>query len=185
MENSNYKNSLEELFFFKENARIREKYREMQAMKETKESLKQVSGIQDEMILDKFIALNIRPETLASLALIPLIEVAWADNVVSTNEKTMILNTVAKFGWTDESVDYALLEEWLSRKPIDSLFDVWQHYIKSLCIKMNEEEIKHFKTEILLHVNLVAEAEGGFFGINSISKEEKEVLNKIESSFCR
>jgi hypothetical protein len=178
-------NDLEEQFFFKENQRLAEKYRAMRQLKETKEALTQVSGIEDEMILDKLIELNIRPETLASISLVPLVEVAWADGVVDPKEKEAILRSVSKFGWNEESLDYAILDEWLSRKPSASLLEAWKHYIQAICGKMSDEEIKHFKNEIISHALSVAQAEGGFMGIGSVSKEEKAMLENLENSFCR
>lgn len=178
-------NDLEEQFFFKENLRLAEKYRQMQQLKETKEALTQVSGITDDLVLDKFIELDVRPETLASISLIPLIEIAWADGVVEPKERDAILLSVRKFGWDEESLDYAVIEEWLSRKPSPSLLEAWQHYVKAICNDMTNDELEHFRTEIISHATTVAQAEGGFAGIGAVSNAEKAMLKKLENSFRR
>jgi hypothetical protein len=176
-------NDLEEEFFFKENKKMAEKYRTMQQMKETKEALAAVSGIHDDLILEKFIALNIRPETLASISMVPLIETAWADGDVDPKEKDAILNVVGKFGWSPDSLNYELLDQWLKHKPSASLLTAWKHYVDALCHKMTNEEVAHFKKEIMEHVTVVAEAAGGFLGIGKISAEERNMIAQLENTF--
>ena len=177
-------NDLEEEFFFKENKKLAEKYRAIQQMKETKEALAAVSGIDDDLVLEKFIALNLRPETLASISMVPLIEIAWADGNIDPKEKDAILNAVGKFGWTPDSLNYELLDQWLKNKPSSSLLTAWKHYVDALCHKMTNEEVAHFKKEIMAHVTAVAEAAGGFLGIGKISAEERNMISQLENTFC-
>jgi hypothetical protein len=169
--------------FYKEDQKIIDKYRAMQQMKETKAALAEASGIHDDLILQKLVDLEIRPETLTSLALVPLIEVAWADGVVGEKEKTEVLAAVGQFGWTKESIDYVILEQWLKVKPSPDLLEAWLHYIRAVCTSMNEQEIDHFKTEILSRAKVVAKAEGGFLGLHAVSREEQEMLGELERAF--
>ncbi|KAF0159342.1 MAG: hypothetical protein FD159_520 [Syntrophaceae bacterium] len=177
-------NDLEEQFFYKENQKMAEKYRAMQQMKETKQALAAVSGINDDLVLEKLIAMNLRPETLASISLVPLIEIAWADGDVDQKEKDAILSAVSKFGWTSDSLSYELLDQWLKNKPSESLLTAWKHYVDAVCHKMTNEEVIHFKKEIMAHVTVVAEAAGGFLGIGKTSAEEQNMITQLESTFC-
>jgi tellurite resistance protein len=160
-----------------------EKYRAIQQMKETKQALAAVSGINDDLVLEKLIALDLRPETLASISLVPLIEIAWADGDVDQKEKDAILSAVSKFGWTADSLNYELLDQWLKNKPSESLLTAWKHYVDAVCHKMTNEEVAHFKKEIMAHVTVVAEAAGGFLGIGKISAEEQNMITQLESAF--
>ncbi len=178
------KTGLEDLFFFKKDQEILEKLRVIKKMKETKESLAEVSGIHDDVILQKLVDLNIRPETLVSLSLVPLIEVAWVDGNVDSKEKDAILLASIKLGWGKDSISYKLLERWLDHKPSPLLFESWKHYVESICSKeLSPEEIKHFKEEIIFHTREVAETSGGILGIGKISKKEEEMLEKLENAF--
>jgi hypothetical protein len=170
--------------FFKENKKIEDKYRAMQQMKKTKEALAAVSGINDDLVLDKFIEMNLRPETLASISMVPLIVIAWADGNLDPKEKDAILNVVGKFGWTPDSLNYELLNQWLKTKPSASLLTAWKHYVDSLCHTMTNEELAHFKKEMMAHVTMVAEAAGGFLGIGKISAEERDMISQLENTFC-
>ncbi len=70
---------LEEEFFHKENQRLLKQLRQMKKMEESKEALAETSGISDDAILQSLLELHIDAQTLAALALVPLIVVAWAD----------------------------------------------------------------------------------------------------------
>ncbi|PKN68704.1 MAG: hypothetical protein CVU54_13815 [Deltaproteobacteria bacterium HGW-Deltaproteobacteria-12] len=178
-------NDLEEQFFLKENLKLKEKHRAMQQLKETKEALAAASGIADDQVLEKLIALEIRPETIASISLVPLIEVAWADGTIDQKEKEAILSAVGKFGWTPDSVNYELIDQWLKKKPEASLLKAWKHYVEALCRKMTDEEVNNFKKEIMEHVIIVAEAAGGFIGFGKISAEERNMITALEQAFCK
>jgi hypothetical protein len=178
-------NDLVEQVFFKENMKLLEKYRAMKQLKETKEALAAASGIVDDLVLEKFIALELRPETIASISLVPLIEIAWADGTVDQKEKEAILSAIGKFGWTPDSVNYELLDQWLAKKPAASLLEAWKHYVEALCQRMTEEEVANLKKEIMEHVTVVAEAAGGFLGFGKISAEERSMITSLEKAFCK
>ena len=97
-ETRKFSRQLEDAFFLKEDKKLIEKYQQLKKMEETKQKLSELSGIKDEAILKKMIELNIRPETLTSLLLVPLVEVAWVDGEVHEKEKQAILAAAEKKG---------------------------------------------------------------------------------------
>ena len=181
---SQFSRKLEDAFFLKEDRKLIEKYQQMKKMEETRQRLSEVSGIRDEAILKKLVDLKIHAETVAALALVPLIEVAWADGDVDENEKKAILNAVEKTGVAQGGVEYELLERWLSHKPDAALLDAWAHYLRGLSAQCTPAECGELKDELLSRVRAVAEASGGFLGFGSkISDEERAVLEKLETAF--
>ncbi|NTV51819.1 MAG: hypothetical protein HGA76_02220 [Candidatus Firestonebacteria bacterium] len=178
---------LENLFFHSQSRELLKKQEQLKKMEETKESLRSISGIHDDVILQKLVDLNIRPDTLASLALVPCIMIAWADGRVDAAEKKAALAAVGQLGWNPADIDYALLEHWLKRKPPETLFEAWQHYVAGTCGKLSDDEIRRFKHELLAPAGLVAKSSGGFLGLGKISPQEKEMLLKLEQAFtvCR
>ncbi len=84
---STYSQKLVDLFFREQDAILMEEYQRLAKMKETKAALSKVSGITNDKILQKLVDLDIRPEIAASLAMVPLIEVAWPDGRVDEKEK--------------------------------------------------------------------------------------------------
>lgn len=175
--------NIEDAFFLQQDKILMEKYRQMQAMKETKESLMAVSGITDDAVLQKLVELNVRPDVLASLALIPLIEVAWADGFVDEKEKAAILKADAQL-FASDSPDLAMIEQWLERKPGKNLLEAWRQYTIGLCQQLTDQQKQALRDQVVGHARQVAQAAGGFLGLgNKISDAEQKVLNDLEKAF--
>jgi hypothetical protein len=177
------RSSLENAFFFEQDRTLIERRTELRKMSESKEVLGAVSGITNEAILERLVNLDVRPETLAALALVPLIEVVWADGEVDEKERAMVLAHATSQGIALGSVEYELLERWLAHRPEASLLKAWQHYVQGLCECLSPSEGDVLKEELMRDVHKAAEASGGFLGMGKISDQEREVLAKLESSF--
>ncbi len=176
--------TLEDLFFLKQDAILMEEFHRMEQMKETKESLAKVSGIKNDEVLQKLVDLDIRPDVAASLALVPLIEVAWADGCIEAKEKSAILDAAAHSFFAKDSIDYKLLTQWLEHRPSGNLLDAWTHYIQGLCEKLTTSQKTLLKNELIGHARQIAQAAGGFLGLgNKISDEERRILDYLESAF--
>jgi hypothetical protein len=174
---------LEDLFFLKRDMEIMEQYRKIKELKETKDAIAKASGIHDEIVLEKLITLNVRPEEAASLSIAPLVLTAWSDGCVEPEEKEAILKSVLSMGWVKNDFDYTLIEKWLNHKPDTKLLDAWMHYVEGLCKKMTSDEISHFKKEIMSRVEIIAKTSGGIFGLGKISASEEKMIKKLESAF--
>lgn len=174
---------LENLFFYKENKHLAESLKSLRGMEETRQTLSAASGIDDETILRRLIELNIRPETLASLALVPLIETAWADGRVTKEEREAVLAAVVKLGWLKGDPDYALLDEWLRHKPDPLLREAWVRYMQGICSKLTPGEVSRFKNEIMDQARAVAKISGGILGVGKVSTEEQVMLSALERAF--
>jgi hypothetical protein len=87
--------SLEEEFFSKREAQLVDKLRKTLEQEHPRETLKQLTGIQDEAIIDTLVSLHVDRDTLAAFALYPLVEVAWADGKVDDAERKAFLQAAA------------------------------------------------------------------------------------------
>ena len=179
---SNRRN-LEDAFFLKQDKILLEELKALESLKESKKNLADISGIKDEVILEKLVKLNVRPETLASLAVIPLVEVAWADGKVEDKERQAVLKAAQCAGFAKDGIDYVLLESWLSHKPEATLLKSWTHYIEGLCKQLTEPEKDSLKAELIGHAKQVADASGGILGLATISKAEQNMITKLEKAF--
>jgi hypothetical protein len=175
--------TLEDAFFLEQDRKLIEKRAELQKMQRNKEALAAVSGIKDETVLEQLVRLNVSPETLAALAVVPLIEVVWADGRVDEKERAVVLEHAKKQGIQPGSIEHDLLERWLHQRPGDDLLMAWQHYVEAICERMTPEQRAALKQELLRDVRAAAEISGGFLGFGAISPEEKAVLEKLEASF--
>jgi hypothetical protein len=175
--------SLEDEFFHKQSQENLEALRTQLAQQTTKEELRKVSGMTDDVVLDKLLALGIGAETVLALSLVPLIYVAWADGKIQDKEREAILEGAQKKGIAGDSAAFALLQAWLSQQPKPSLFDTWETYIKALRGKLSDNETAQLEAQVMRFARFVAESSGGFLGIGKISGAEEAALARIEAVF--
>jgi len=173
---------LEEAFFLKNDKALVENQMALKRIRETKEALARVSDIEDEAVLEKLVALNVKPETLAPFSLIPLIEVAWADGIVSGDEAVAILDSASAGGIKKGSIEYDLLKQWIQRKPAPELMGAWVHYAQDLCSKLAQTERDSLRGTIMSRAMRLAGVSGGVLGIGAVSAQEKAVLGKLEQA---
>ena len=175
---------LEDRFFLEQDRILVEKLRELRKVEETRQALSAVSGITNEAVLQKLIDLKVHAETVASLAVVPLVEIAWADGKIDEKERAAIMEASAQGGLAKGSPDSQILERWLSHRPGPELLEAWTHYVKGLCEALGPEEQEALRRGLLDRARRVAEAAGGFLGLTSgISKAEQRVLDQLEQAF--
>jgi hypothetical protein len=175
--------NLEDAFFLQQDKILMDKFHQFETIKKTKESLAKVSGITNPEVLQKLVELDIQPDLVASLALVPLVEIAWADGKIDANEKEAVLKADAQL-FTKDSPDMAVLKQWLEHKPGPELLIAWKEYIKGLCQQLTSKQKVSLKSEVIGHAREVAEAAGGFLGLGSkISKAEQKMLDQLEAAF--
>ena len=182
----NYGRKLEDRFFLEQDRILVEKLRELKKMEESRQALSEVSGITNQKVLQKLLALGIQAEIVASLTVVPLVEVAWADGRIDERERRAVMEASAANGLAKGSPDYALLERWLVHRPGPELLEAWTHYIEGLCELMAPEEREALKAELIDRARRVADAAGGFLGLTSrISEAERRMLDTLGRAFHR
>ena len=177
---------LEDLFYLEKDIELLENQRKLRKMNESLATLKRVSGIQDERILQKLLTLKVRPETLVSLIIIPLLEVAWADGCLDAKERKAILAAAEIIGMKTKNIDYQILESWMQLSPEPILFEAWVLYIQTLSPEFSPQDKKKLVAETLHHAREIAEASGGILGLglgSRRSKKERLTLTKLEKAF--
>jgi tellurite resistance protein len=175
-------NTLEEEFFRKQNAELLERLRTTQAGGEIRSLLAAVSGVQDPAVLDELIEHGVTPATVAALALVPLVAVAWADRKLDEKEKAAVLQEAAASGLEKGSDGYGLLEGWLAQEPPSSLMTTWSGYARKMSESLGAEQRREFREALLHRATAVANAAGGFAGRGKTSPQEQRVLESIESA---
>lgn len=173
--------TLEDAFFLKEDQRLMESLREMKALEETTGMLAEVSGITDPKLLLRLAQLKVTPSAAASLAILPLIEVAWADGTVDAVERQAILDSLDKVLFF-QTIDRDIVEAWLGIAPPPALFSAWETYASHVKEQLEPAERKALADGILEHTRQVARAAGGFLGFSTISKAEQAVLDRLEKA---
>lgn len=141
-------------------------------------------GIDDDALLDHLLDLGVEPETVAAMAIVPLVAVAWADQSVQAEERQAIIQAAQAAGVPPQDGRYPILEHWLTERPGPELLDAWKRYVAALCRQLSQEEIEELKRDVLDRARNVAQAAGGILGLgNKISAKERDVLQTLEQAF--
>jgi hypothetical protein len=176
--------ALEEAFFRKEGERLRELQRLRHDEESAIQGLRDASGIEDDAILKRLSGLGVRAETLAALTLIPLVEVAWADDRMEKQEREAVLAGAESTGIVVGSPSHALLKLWLDDRPAPDLFAAWREFIRALCAQLSADERLRLRENVVGRARRVAEAAGGFLNLGDpVSKVESAVLEDLAGLF--
>jgi hypothetical protein len=174
---------LEEAFFKERDQQLMEKLRgELSAMEE-KRKVGHVTGIVEEHVLQSLVQAGVRTETLAAVALIPIIEVAWCDGTVAPEERDAVLNAAVAHGIHEDSASYALLQRWLDERPDPQIIAAWKEYVHELARISPKETIAAMKKNMVDRATRVAAAAGGFLGLSTISKHEHAKIEELAKAW--
>ena len=176
---------LEDLFFEKEDVLLVEQRRRLAQMERTQGVLAEISGIGDCEVLTRLVELEVSPDLLAALAIVPLIEVAWADGEVREHEAVAVLAGAEGSGIAKGSANHILLQEWLRHRPPKAMLEAWTYYAAGLCEALSDQQRESLRHDLLLRARRVAEAAGGFLGLTSrVSGQERAVLARLEAALA-
>src|SRR5687767_11488877 len=79
--------SLEDAFFHRENQRLLARLQELKAAETNREAPVKASGMTNPAVLYKLMELGIKAEAVAAPAIVPLVEVVWADGSLDARER--------------------------------------------------------------------------------------------------
>ncbi len=178
--------ALEDAFFQERDQQLVEKLRQELKMSEVTKPLSLVSGITDEKVLANLVKSGVKPETLAALGIIPMVQVAWADGTVSNEERDAVLRAAAENGVEKGSASYELLNQWLQAEPDSKMLTAWTEYFSALAKSMPLESLAVLRERIITRCRDVAKAAGGFLGLTGkISKAEQDAIEELERAMAR
>ncbi len=176
--------ALEECFFQRHNEKLLNEFRQHLASMERREQLADASGVHDDAVLDRLLALDIGPETLAALTLIPLVEVAWADGKVPEAQKAAVLKASEQAGVSRDDDAYPLLDGWLTQRPEPQMLTAWKEYTAALRRNLDDQAVDQLKHDLLDRAETIARVAGRFLGFGErIGKAERRMLDELASVF--
>ncbi|MGC6493738.1 MAG: hypothetical protein ACON5B_12965 [Myxococcota bacterium] len=173
--------ALEDLFFAHKDAERVAALQARAARDAQVHELTDVTGIHDADVLGHLVSLGVTADTLAALALVPVLHVAWSDRVLDANERNTLLLEAAEAGVVRGSVAHTLLESWLGTAYNADLFSAWADYWTALRPHMGADKAANMASGMIAVAERVARASGGFAGINAVSAAERSALAEIRS----
>ena len=173
----------EEAFFKDRDRQLMEKMRSEISAFEEKRKLAHVSGVVEERVLQNLVQAGVTAESLTAVTLAPMIEVAWCDGNVSSEERDAILNAAADQGIKPDTAAFGLLKSWLGQRPDPHIIAAWKDYVQDVSSKMPADSVAALKKSMIDRVTKVASAAGGFLGLATISAKEKSKIDELAKAF--
>jgi tellurite resistance protein len=171
--------ALEDEFFHRVDEKLRQELRAQLQREEARARLTAMTGFEGCQLLDHLIDAGFSPSSLAALALLPAVFVAWADGDVKHAERQLILSAALHRGIKEEPTAFSMIEAWLAHRPPQSLWELWKEYFHALSQSMAPTLATMLHQEIVRLATAVAESSGGYFGRGVVSKMEKSMLDQI------
>lgn len=161
------------------------KLRQTLAAKQTREELRQISGISDEQILDTLMAMHVNGDTFAAFGLYPLVEVAWADGKVDEREREAFLKAAAEHGLAPGTPGHDALRTFITQTPRPEARKAWFAWAAEVSKKLSVAERRKVREALVNRARAVAEASGSFLGLTrAVSANEEQVIARIEEAFA-
>ncbi len=173
--------ALEDEFFHRVDEELRARLRESMAREKDKQKLAAATGFEDEGLLDHLLDGGFQSATVAALALVPAVFVAWADGKVTPQERQAVMGAALHKGLEREPSAFHLVEAWLGHRPPKSLWKLWKEYAEALYASLTPVMASVLAQELLRPARAVAESSGKTIASGKVCKEVQEILDEVES----
>jgi tellurite resistance protein len=171
-------------YFRRADAKLLAKMRERARLGDIAQALAAKLQVDDAELLRRVGELGLDHETGAAILLAPLVQVAWAEGVVSEAEKAIVLELAASRGVTAGTPAHDKLLDWLRERPSDALFETAMEVMRIGFSVLTPAERDERIRGLVAACRRIAEASGGGLGRllglgASVSSEESELLDAI------
>ena len=149
------------------------------------DNLRQATGIEGADALALLMDEGIGTRTLVALLLAPVVEIAWADDRVTTLEKNTFHARLQEVGIQPSSPAGQILERWLEVGPPEGLMDVWLSYVAELERTMSAEAFAALGDQVDRMCRSEADSDGGVLRIGRrTSPQEKAILKSVQRALA-
>lgn len=123
--------------------------------------------------------MGIDQETYPVVAILPLVQVAWADGTIQSDERELIMHVASRSLEINET-GMILLENWLRYRPSDAYLQAGIEVLSALAKKTSWRLVSlNTLNDVVGFSWDVAKAAGGLFGFGRVDTTEKEALSLI------
>ena len=176
------KRDQEEDYFRKQDRELVERMRKAAADEAVRGPLSAQTGIQDPGLLRDIAALGFSAETVSLLPLVPILQVAWADEGVSPEERTLIVELARLRGVTEGSPADTQLAEWLAHRPSADVFSRAGRLVAAMLAAGSDAAHTLSVDDLVKYSESVAAASGGILGLGKVSGAERAALEQIQKA---
>jgi hypothetical protein len=174
--------TMENDYFRRQEREQVERLRQRDAHEATRRQLADRVGTGDDNFLDELQNAGYTPDTVALLALTPLVETAWAEGRVQNLERKAILDYATRRNIDANHPAYFKLEQWLTDRPSNEFFERSRRALTMRLESLPSVEREREASELVQACVRVAQASGGLGFINfgrRVCTEERLVLDRF------
>jgi len=172
----------EEDYFRKQDRELIEKMRKAAAAEAVRGPLSAQTGIQDPDLLRDIAALGFSAETVSLLPLVPILQVAWADEGVSPEERKLIVDLARLRGVTEGSPADRQLAEWLAHRPAPDVFSRAGRLVAAMLAAGSAAAHDLSVDDLVKYSEGIAAASGGILGLGKVSGAERAAIEQIQKA---
>ena len=177
--------SNEEQYFLKKEKKLLEDLRRDAGRRSERTDLAEATGIADEEVLRELQGLGYSRETVKLFDVVPLLQVAWTDGFVTSQERELIVGVARTHNVPEGTAGDVQLQEWLRDKPSEQFFTRTNRIISTLLMGLASEERSASSDRLVALCTDVASASGGFLGLGKISDLERLAIEKAAAELER
>jgi tellurite resistance protein len=137
--------------------------------------------MEDAELHEVLVHLGIDEDSHRALALLPLVQVAWADGTVQEEERALI-STLATERYHLWEEGRRVLENWLRYRPSKAYLERGRQALLALVSRAPEAIDPDTLEDVIALSEHVATAAGGFFGLLRVEASEREALAEIAAA---
>jgi hypothetical protein len=137
--------------------------------------------LNDDEIRAELSQLGIAAEHYRVVALLPLVQVAWADGRIQTAERDLILQIADRSSQLDPAAR-SLLQKWLDERPSEFYLSRGKKLLAVLAARAHFKDVSvDTLEEVVAYCQGVASAAGGLFGFfgNKVDDAEQRAIEDI------
>jgi hypothetical protein len=176
--------AIEEEYFRRKDRELVEKMRQAAAAEAARGEMGRATGLQDPALLKELQDLGFTPETVVLLPLMPVLEMAWAENEITSAERHLIVTFARSRGIAEHTAADQQLTQWMTSRPEGTVFRGAGRLISALLSSGFGQSGGPLTTgDLVAYCEEIASASGGLLGtrLGSVSSEEKALLARIAS----
>jgi hypothetical protein len=174
--------SLEEEYFRRKDRELVEKMRQAAEADRARGEMGRQTGLEDPGLLKELQDLGFTPETVVLLPVLPVLEMAWAENEITPGERDLIVKFARSRGVEESSAAGQQLGQWIAIRPDEAVFRGARRLISAMLSKGSGQSGAGVSADDLVaYCEEIAAASGGVLGtrLGSISAEERALLSRI------
>ncbi len=137
------------------------------------------TGVDDLVLTDELAELGITADGVIALRLFPLVLVAWAEGGITSTEREAVMAEALRFGISDESTAWLILDNWLKTQPSALCLDAWKRYTHDTFVQMTDVAAQRLIELTTRQMTSVAKSSGGHLGYGKVSEKEQVMINQI------